>query len=333
MKTMLRRFAGLILLAAMGTLGGCATTGGNPKDPLEGFNRAMFSFNDGLDKAIIKPVATGYKTVMPDIARTGVTNFFANLGDLWIGVNNVLQGKIGAGVSDIGRFLMNSTAGILGLFDVASAAGLEKHNEDFGQTLGRWGVGSGAYVVLPILGPSNIRDGLSLLTLDWRGDPLWYVDNIPARNELIVARVVDTRANVLDSTRLVEDAALDHYTFVRDAYLQRRRSLIYDGDPPREPDPDSASNSGDASPARAEAPLPPAQIVTERGERVLTAADEELTPAREFATAQPQTVATKPQAAGVVAHSYEPKVPANYQALLTSVTEDRTELAKNSFNP
>ena len=329
---MLRRFIGLLLLTALGALGGCATTGGNPKDPLEGVNRAVFSFNDGLDRAIIKPVATGYKAVMPEIARTGVTNFFANLGDLWIGVNNALQGKIGAGVSDIGRFLMNSTAGILGLFDVASSAGLEKHNEDFGQTLGRWGVGSGAYVVLPILGPSTVRDGLSLLLLDWRGDPLWYVDNIPARNELLGLRAVDLRANLLDTTRLVEDAALDHYTFVRDAYLQRRRSLIYDGNPPPEPDPDKASESGDEPAPRAEAPLPPAQIVTQWGDRVLTAADEELTPAREFALiAQP--VAARQQAAGVIARSYEPKIPANYQALLTSAGEERTELAKVGVKP
>src|SRR5665647_608258 len=166
---MLRCFFGLLLLGALGGLGGCATTGGgNPDDPLERYNRAMFNFNDGLDKAIIKPVASGYKAVMPEVARTGVTNFFSNLGDIWIGINNILQGKIGAGASDFGRFAINTTAGILGLFDVASNAGLEKHNEDFGQTLGRWGMGSGAYVVLPILGPSNVRDGLSTLIVDWR---------------------------------------------------------------------------------------------------------------------------------------------------------------------
>lgn len=241
---MLRRFLGLSLLAVLGGLGGCATTGGSPNDPLEGYNRAMFGFNDGVDRAVIKPLASGYKTVMPEFARTGVTNFFANLGDLWIGINNILQGKVGAGVSDFGRFAMNTTVGILGVFDVASNAGLEKHKEDFGQTLGRWGVGSGAYVVLPILGPSSVRDGLSLLAVDWRGDPLWYVGNIPTRNELVGVRLVDIRANLLDISRLAEEAALDHYAYVRDAYLQRRRSLIYDGDPPREPDPDRTSESG-----------------------------------------------------------------------------------------
>ena len=226
---MLRRILGLMLLAV---LGGCATTGGNPNDPLEGYNRAMFSFNEGLDKAIIELVATGYKTVMPEFARTGVSNFFSNLGDVWVGINNILQGKVGAGMSDFGRFAVNTTVGILGLFDVASNAGLEKHNEDFGQTLGRWGVGSGAYFVLPILGPRDVRDGIGRLAIDWHGDPLWYVGNVPTRNELIAARAIGDRANLLDISRLAEEAALDHYAYVRDAFLQRRRSLIYDGDPP-----------------------------------------------------------------------------------------------------
>ncbi len=238
---MLRRIFGLLLLGALGGLGGCATTGGNSNDPLEGYNRAMFRFNDGVDKAIIKPVASGYKAVMPGFARTGVTNFFSNLGDVWIGINNILQGKIGAGVSDFGRFAINSTAGLLGLIDVASSAGLDKHNEDFGQTLGRWGMGSGAYVVLPILGPSSVRDAFSLLAVDWHGDPLWYVGDIQTRNTLVGLRVVDQRANLLDASDLLEEAALDQYSYLRGAYLQRRRSLVYDGDPPREPDPDRAS--------------------------------------------------------------------------------------------
>ena len=139
---MLQRFLGLLLLAALVGLGGCATTGATTSDPLEGYNRAMFGFNEDVDKAIIKPAASGYKAVMPEIARTGVINFFSNTGDVWIGVNNILQGKVGAGMSDFGRFGMNSTVGLLGLIDVASNVGLDKHNEDFGQTLGRWGVGS-----------------------------------------------------------------------------------------------------------------------------------------------------------------------------------------------
>jgi len=239
----LRSLSVLLLLGALGGLGGCATTGGNPEDPLEGYNRAMFSFNEGVDKAIIKPVASGYKAVVPAFARTGVTNFFANLGDVWIGVNNVLQGKFDDGVSDFGRFAMNSSLGILGLIDIASDTGMDKHNEDFGQTLGRWGVGSGAYVVLPILGPSDVRDGFSLFAVDRHGDPLAYVGNVPTRNELYGVRIVNTRAGLLDASRLMEDAALDRYSYVRGAYLQRRRSLVYDGNPPREPDAERTSKS------------------------------------------------------------------------------------------
>jgi phospholipid-binding lipoprotein MlaA len=231
---MLRGFLGLCFLFA---LGGCATVGGNPDDPLEGYNRAMFSFNDSVDKAVLKPVASGYNKVMPEVARTGVSNFFSNTGDVWIGVNNILQGKVGQGASDFGRFAINTTVGVVGLFDVASNAGLEKHNEDFGQTLGRWGVGSGAYVVLPLLGPSDVRDGFSLV-VDMYGNPLRYVSNVPTRNELYGVRLVDTRTNLLDVSQLMEEAALDRYVYVRSAYLQRRRSLVYDGNPPPEPDPE-----------------------------------------------------------------------------------------------
>ncbi|TAK66709.1 MAG: VacJ family lipoprotein [Betaproteobacteria bacterium] len=335
MSIMLWRFLGLSLLVALLGLGGCATVGGTPGDPLEGYNRAMFGFNDGVDKAIIKPLASGYKTIMPEVARIGVTNFFANLGDLWIGINNILQGKVGAGVSDFGRFAINTTVGILGLFDVASNAGLEKHNEDFGQTLGRWGVGSGAYVVLPILGPSNVRDGISLLALDWRGDPLWYVGNIPTRNELVGVRAVDNRANLLDLSRLAEEAALDHYAYERDAFLQRRRSLIYDGDPLPEPDPAKTSESGaskDTS-ARAETEFPPARITTQWGERVVTAADEELTPAQEFFRAAAQPVAARPEAAAVGGATYEPRIPLNYEALLAVSGEVRDGLVRTSLRP
>jgi phospholipid-binding lipoprotein MlaA len=335
MMIMLRRIFGMALFAALVGLGGCATTGGTPGDPLEGYNRAMFGFNDGLDKAIIKPLANGYKTVVPQIARTGVTNFFANLGDLWIGINNILQGKVGAGVSDFGRFAMNTTVGILGLFDVASDAGLEKHNEDFGQTLGRWGVGSGAYVVLPLLGPSSVRDGFSRLVIDWHGDPIWHVRNIPTRNELVGVRGVDDRANLLDVGRVAEEAALDHYAYVRDAFLQRRRSLIYDGNPPAEPEPDKSSQSGERkdTAARAEIESPPAAIATQRSDRVITAADEELTPAREFAEASAQPVAGQPQAAGASGAVYEPKIPSNYDALLAVPGDAATALAQNRSRP
>ena len=330
---MLRRFLTGLLLTALVGLSGCATVGGS-NDPLEGYNRAMFGLNDGLDKILFKPVATGYKAVMPDFARTGVSNFFANLGDVWIGINNILQGKLGPGASDLGRFTINTTAGILGLFDVASSAGLEKHNEDFGQTLGRWGVGSGAFVVLPFFGPSNIRDGFSRLLVDWHGDPLWYVRNIPTRNELIGARVFSDRANLLDVSRLAEEAALDHYAYVRDAYVQRRRSLIYDGDPPAERNPEKSSESGEgAEPiARAKAERPPAPITDQRGERVITAGDEELTPAREFARtgAPPAAAASAPSGPVSV---YEPRIPLNHEALLAISANAPPAFVQASLKP
>jgi hypothetical protein len=221
------------------------------------------------------------------------------------------------------------------LFDVASNAGLEKHNEDFGQTLGRWGVGSGAYMVLPILGPSSVRDGLSLLAVDWRGDPLWYVNNIPTRNQLIGVRIVSSRANLLDVSRLVEEAALDYYAYMRDAFLQRRRSLIYDGDAPPEPDPAKTSESGESkdTAARTETELPPAKITTQRGERVITAADEDLTPAKEFSDAPAQPVAARPEVAGVTGSVYEPRIPFNYEALLAVSGEVPTGLARTGQRP
>jgi len=333
---MLRRLSVLLLLGALGGLGGCATTGGNPDDPLERYNRAMFTFNDGLDKAVIKPVAGGYKAVMPGFARTGVTNFFANLGDIWIGINNMLQGKLGTGVSDFGRFAMNTTVGILGLFDVASNAGLDKHNEDCGQTLGRWGVGSGAYVVLPFLGPSNVRDGFSLLAVDWHGDPLWYVGNVATRNELYGVRLVDTRANLLDASQLLEEAALDRYSYVRSAYLQRRRSLIYDGDAPpeREPEPAKTSQSGAEAAARAETGLPQAQITNQWGEGAIAAAGGELTPAKGSSGTQAHPVAARRDASGAPASDYEPRIPGNHDdALLVAPAQARIGFARTSVRP
>jgi phospholipid-binding lipoprotein MlaA len=222
----------LLVVALAGSLGGCATSG-NPKDPIEGFNRAMYAFNEGLDQVIIKPVAKGYDAVLPTPVRTGVTNFFGNIADLFIGVNNLLQGKPGQAASDLGRVVLNTTVGILGIFDVATPAGLEKHEEDFGQTFGRWGVGPGAYVVVPFFGPRNVRDTVGLV-LDVKADPVAGIDHVPTRNTLLALRIVDIRADLLPADKVIEEAALDKYTYVRDGYLQRRRSLIYDGNPPRE---------------------------------------------------------------------------------------------------
>jgi phospholipid-binding lipoprotein MlaA len=225
------RLCAALLLA--GTLAGCATSGVNPADPLERFNRVVFSFNDAADKAVIQPVARAYRGVLPGIVRTGVSNFFSNLEDVWTSVNDVLQGKFQQGVDDFGRFLFNSTFGIAGVFDFAAELGFQKHNEDFGQTLGSWGVGSGAYLVLPILGPSTIRDGFSLL-LDTRADLVFYIDGVPVHNSLYATRAISNRANLLDASSVIEQAALDKYLFVREAWLQRRRNLVYDGNPPRE---------------------------------------------------------------------------------------------------
>jgi phospholipid-binding lipoprotein MlaA len=217
---------GVIAIAL--ALGGCATT--NPKDPFEKFNRAMFSFNDAVDQAALKPAAEAYRT-LPSFMQTGVGNFFGNLGDVWTAANNLLQGKVADGMSDVMRVTFNSTFGLLGLLDIASEAGLAKHKEDFGQTLGKWGVASGPYIVLPLLGPSTLRDTVAT-PVDLTGDPWDYARPIRVRNLGYVGRVVDQRAAVLDASNLIEEAALDRYVFVRDAYMQRRESKVRDGDSP-----------------------------------------------------------------------------------------------------
>jgi len=230
---------GLVVMLSGGALSGCATTASNPHDPLERYNRAMFGFNEGVDQVIIRPVAKGYEAVMPQVARTGVSNVFSNVGDAWVSVNNLLQGKPVDAASDLGRFLVNSTLGLGGLIDWASDMGLEKHDEDFGQTLGRWGVGSGAYVVLPFIGPRTVRDGIGW-AMDVMVDPVYEIDNVRVRNSLAALRLVDMRADLLPLDRALEVAALDKYAYVRDAYLQRRRSLVYDGRPPRDLDEEGA---------------------------------------------------------------------------------------------
>jgi len=227
-----------------GLLAGCATPGGsNPRDPLEPFNRAVFGFNETFDQVLYKPVAQGYRAAVPELVRIGVTNFFSNIDDLWVAANNLLQGKPEQALQDVMRVTINTVIGLGGLIDVATDAGLDKHNEDFGQTLGRWGIGSGPYIVIPIFGPSTLRDGVALLGVDYQVDPVWNINDVPARNSLFVTRAVDRRANAVDSVQVMQDAALDKYRFIRESYLQRRRSLIYDGDPPREPEPEESSST------------------------------------------------------------------------------------------
>ncbi len=225
----LRLVAATLLLL----LAGCATVSEprDERDPLEGFNRTMYRFNDAFDRAIAKPVAEGYQKVVPRPVNRGISNFFSNLGDVVVLLNDVFQLKGQQAASDLGRIAFNSTVGLGGIFDVASHMDMPKHNEDFGQTLGYWGVGPGPYLVLPFLGPSTIRDGIGRLP-DAEVYPVYRVDHDRTRWSLIAIEAVDTRAGLLRAGRVLEEAALDPYTFLRDAYLQKRRYEIHDGNPP-----------------------------------------------------------------------------------------------------
>jgi phospholipid-binding lipoprotein MlaA len=244
----LPRLPALPLVAALSAalLSGCATTQGPPdeRDPLEGFNRAVHGFNTAFDETIGKPVARGYKAVAPEPVDKGVTNFFSNLNDIGVTFNNLLQGKVGDAASDTGRLLVNTTFGIFGIIDVATPLGLEKHEEDFGQTLGVWGAGPGAYLVLPFFGPRTVRDTAGLVVDTLFMDQVYEIDDVGTRNALLAVRLIDQRADLLKTTNIVETAALDQYAFVRDAYLQRRQFLVYDGDPPEEPEDEDIPESG-----------------------------------------------------------------------------------------
>jgi phospholipid-binding lipoprotein MlaA len=243
--------AALLALAglSLAVLQGCAISpNAHSRDPWEPFNRQVASFNDGLDEAVVKPVATVYEHVTPPFLRTGVYNFFGNISDLWSLANNLLQLKPKESVETFFRVGVNTTLGLAGLIDVASELRLEKHKEDFGQTLGYWGVPTGPYVVLPVLGPSTLRDSLAL-PVDSRGDLVAGLSDVAARNTLFALRLVDLRATLLGAGKLLEAAALDKYSFTRDAYLQRRRSQIREepgtGSAPSEerydlPEPDKA---------------------------------------------------------------------------------------------
>lgn len=220
---------GLLLLATA-----CSTVRTpSPADPFEGFNRSVDTFNQKLDVYALQPVARTYVSIVPDVVRAGVGNFFSNIGDVLVGLNNLLQGKPAAAASDFGRFAVNSTIGVLGLFDVATDMGLRKNNEDFGQTLGRWGAGSGPYLVLPLFGPSSVRDALGF-AVDRQVDVVSNIDDVATRNALSAGRIVQRRSDLLEVTDSVEGMALDSYSFIRDAYLANRRNRVYDGDPPVE---------------------------------------------------------------------------------------------------
>ncbi|HQR99906.1 MULTISPECIES: VacJ family lipoprotein [unclassified Polaromonas] len=214
-------WAGLLALAL---LQGCAV-GPNPRDPFEPFNRSVTRFNDGLDEAIVKPVAQAYQDTVPSPVRTGVNNFFGNLSDAWSFVNNVLQAKPQAAVDSFMRVSVNTLIGLGGVLDWATPMGIERHREDFGKTLGRWGVATGPYLVLPVLGPSTVRDAAARV-VDAKGDLVLQIDNVPVRNSLYVLRAVDLRASLLRAGEVLDQAALDKYSFTRDAYLQRRGVVI-----------------------------------------------------------------------------------------------------------
>ena len=302
----IRRFAAAALAAV--ALAGCATQRSpSPRDPLEPMNRATFEFNDTADKFVFKPVAEGYRAVLPDVVRTGVRNFFSNLRDPWIAVNQLLQGKVELALSDSWRFIVNSTFGIGGVMDVATDMRLPKHNEDFGQTLGVWGLDTGPYLVIPIWGPSSVRDGVGLIADAYAFLPWWIPDwldfqhRVAWQNSLTALDFVNIRANLLDATNILEEAALDRYAFVRDAYFQRRRNLIYDGNPPPETGADKSAAAApielDTDPAREPAAL-----------ALPGATETEPPPPAAAPDAQPE------QAVQVV----EPKVPANYAAVLAA---------------
>lgn len=214
-----------LALVATGLISGCATgPDRKPGDPFEPVNRVVFNFNDGVDRYVAVPVAKGYQKVTPQPLRTAVSNFFSNLGDLTNAANNLLQLKITDATEDIIRFAFNSTFGLGGLLDWATPAGLPKHHQDFGLTLGHWGIPSGPYLVLPLFGPSTVRDSAGLV-VDVKFNPLNYIE--PAeRNPLYVLQFVSVRSDLLGATDLLQQAALDKYSFVRDAYTQQRKARL-----------------------------------------------------------------------------------------------------------
>jgi phospholipid-binding lipoprotein MlaA len=237
MRALIQRgWLGAAVLAVAVLSTGCATgPNANPKDPLEPMNRSISRFNDSLDENVLKPVATNYQEVMPDLVQKGVRNVFNNLSDIWSTVNNGLQLKGRDTAESLMRSVVNTVFGIYGIFDVATPIGLQRHPEDFGQTLGAWGVPNGPYVVLPLFGPSTLRDTAGM-PVDTSMDLVRNLDDVPARNTAMSLRVVDKRASLLGASNLLSEASIDKYSFTRDAYLQYRRNLVFDGNPPDEED-------------------------------------------------------------------------------------------------
>jgi phospholipid-binding lipoprotein MlaA len=230
------RVGALLLCAAAATpLAQAQAAAPNPADPWEPFNRGVHAFNEKLDEALVRPVATTYRDVVPQLVRTGVENVFGNVADVWSAANHLLQGKPEPAAEMTMRVVINTWLGLGGLLDVASEAGLHRQPEDFGQTLGRWGIGPGPYVVLPLFGPRTLRDAAGM-PLDWRGSLQSLPHEARWRFALSGLDAVQTRAGLLGATSVVDQIALDKYSFVRDSHLARRRNLVYDGDPPPERD-------------------------------------------------------------------------------------------------
>jgi phospholipid-binding lipoprotein MlaA len=228
----IRRLVRLLALGGALAVVGQAAAQENPRDPYEGFNRVMYSANEVLDKYAARPVAQVYDAGVPLPVKASVGNFFGNVGEVWVGANNAMQGKLGDAGTGFARLMINSTVGIFGLFDVASEMGLERYNEDFGQTLAVWGVSDGPYLFLPVIGPRTTRD-LAGWAVDNYVDPVSLISPESVRVGTNVVRFVNIRAGLLPADRIVEQAALDKYAYIRDAYLQRRNNLIHDGRPPR----------------------------------------------------------------------------------------------------
>jgi phospholipid-binding lipoprotein MlaA len=228
-------------------LAGCATVppdaGKNPRDPFERFNRQVYGFNDRFDRYMLRPAAKGYVAVVPHAFRLCIANGLSNVGEIRNAVNDILQAKPVGASTDTGRLAINTTLGVFGCFDVATKMGLERRTEDFGLTLARWGAGTGPYLVLPVLGPSDVRDAVGLVP-DSYANPITYVTPVYDRYVYYVGSAVDTRAGLLDATDLIDRTALDRYQFTRDAYLQRRFSLEYEGNPPLTREQDDSDDTG-----------------------------------------------------------------------------------------
>ena len=264
LTSLIRNAAVPLSVSVVIVLSGCATvpadSGSDPRDPIESFNRQVFEFNDIVDRALLKPIAEAYE-YLPEPVRDCFSNIFSNFREPTNAVSNLLQGKAADAASDTCRFIVNSTVGLLGCFDVARQMGLEKHNEDFGQAFGRWGIGPGPYLVLPILGASTVRDAIGIYGAEAYLDPNFWINNVALRNWILGTRFVNARSELLQADDLISGAALDKYRFVRDGYLQRRRSLVYDGDPPpaedEAPPPQTPPGSPPADTSVKSEPAPP----------------------------------------------------------------------------